>query len=424
MWRKYFVIVLVISSGGWSLEAQQSRAERELVGLKAAIMSADYRGDLVELAALRDRAAQLSDDSRLGYLADYWSGYASWRMVINGAGSKLTADEAKAELARAVTAFESSFRKKSDFADAYASAAAVHGWLAAYSASDPTAMNKQVDIYKQQINRGLELEPNNPRVLWIQAVPYLVMPPERGGNVDKAIELYQKMIDNSRPPDPSSALPDWGKPEALMSMANARLKKTSPEVDLAAVEAADALRLQPEWHYVKDVLIPQIDAMNRIHDFDYLLGDWEFTGTNQQYGKFHGYWSATKLADGEIFDEYRITGDHGETYYLTHTVRAYNAKLKQWDLVSTEKGGGLQNAGTGHRDGGEVRIEQTFGATTPTPSVWHIRYSDIQPDHFHWTGDRSNDNGKTWVTGFQQLEVKRIGPARSLALTSANAMQH
>src|SRR5437588_4756619 len=171
------------------------------------------------------------------------------------------------------------------------------------------------------------------------------------------------------------------------------------------------------------VMFAQAGA-DHLHDFDYLLGDWEFTGTNQQYGKFHGYWSAARLDDGEIFDEYRITGDHGETYYVTRTIRAYNARLNQWELVSTEKGGGLQNLGTGHRDGAEMRIEQRFGSGSPTPSLWQIRYYEIQPTRFSWTGDRSNDDGKTWVKGFQQIEAKRIGPARSLALTSEKVTQH
>ena len=150
-------------------------------------------------------------------------------------------------------------------------------------------------------------------------------------------------------------------------------------------------------------------------DFDYLLGDWEFTAINQQYGKFRGYWSAVRLGDGgEILDEYRVVGDKDETYYVTRTLRAYNAVRDQWELVSTEQGGGLQNAGTAHRDGTEMRIEQTFGSATPTPSIWRIRYYNIQPDRFSWMADRSTDGGKTWVTNFQQIETRRIGPPRSL----------
>jgi hypothetical protein len=149
-------------------------------------------------------------------------------------------------------------------------------------------------------------------------------------------------------------------------------------------------------------------------DFDYLLGDWEFTAKSREYGTFHGYWSAVRLDDGQILDEYRVVGDAGQTYYVTTTLRNYNSRLDRWELVGVEKGSGLRDAGTGRRVGNEVHIEQEFGAATGTPSTWKIRYHDIHPDRFSWTSDRSIDGGKTWVKAFQELEVRRIGPARSL----------
>src|SRR5436190_23218903 len=66
-------------------------------------------------------------------------------------------------------------------------------------------------------------------------------------------------------------------------------------------------------------------------DFDYLLGDWEFTTVSKQYGKGRGYWSAVRLDTGPILDEFRIVGDNGETYYVTSTLRAYNAALDRWE---------------------------------------------------------------------------------------------
>jgi len=161
----------------------------------------------------------------------------------------------------------------------------------------------------------------------------------------------------------------------------------------------------------------QIKASYDAHhgDFDYLLGDSEFTAVNKQYGKNRGYWSAMRLAaGGQILDEYRVVGDAGETYVSTTTLRAYNAVHDQWELVSTDKAGGLQNVGTGHRESGEMHIEQKFGVMGPNPSLWRIRYYNIQPDHFSWTADRSTDGGKTWTKDFQQIEARRIGPARSI----------
>jgi len=160
----------------------------------------------------------------------------------------------------------------------------------------------------------------------------------------------------------------------------------------------------------------QLKASFEAHkgDFDYLLGDWEFTADSKQYGKFRGYWSAVRLAGGQILDEYRIVGDSGETYYVTTTMRAYNAARDRWELVGMDAGNGLQDVGSGQRVGAEMHIEQRFGVAGPEPSSWRIRYFDIGPDRFSWTADRSTDDGRTWVARFQQIDARRIGPARAM----------
>jgi hypothetical protein len=160
----------------------------------------------------------------------------------------------------------------------------------------------------------------------------------------------------------------------------------------------------------------QIKASYDAHrgDFDYLLGDWEFTAQSKEYEKFRGYWSAVRLDQGQILDEYRVVGDKGETYYVTTTLRSYNAALDRWELIGMDGPNGLQDFGTAQRAGSEMHIEQKFGVTGDKPSVWRIRYYNIQPDRFSWTGDRSMDGGKTWDKDFEQIEARRIGAARSL----------
>jgi hypothetical protein len=154
-------------------------------------------------------------------------------------------------------------------------------------------------------------------------------------------------------------------------------------------------------------------------DFDYLLGDWQFTASSVQYGKFGGWWSAVRIGDALILDEYRIVDDKGATIYVTRTLRAYNPALDQWDLVSTDPANGLQDRGSGHRQGGEVRIVQQFGKAT-----MRIRYHDIHADRFSWNADRSTDGGKTWVENFQTIEARRVGPGRTLpALAPEKAIE-
>jgi hypothetical protein len=50
----------------------------------------------------------------------------------------------------------------------------------------------------------------------------------------------------------------------------------------------------------------------------------------------------------------------------------------------------------------------------PQPSLWRIRYYDIQADRFSRTADRSTDEGKTWVTDYLRIEARRIGPTRRM----------
>ncbi|MEW5917009.1 MAG: hypothetical protein AB1762_11410 [Gemmatimonadota bacterium] len=161
----------------------------------------------------------------------------------------------------------------------------------------------------------------------------------------------------------------------------------------------------------------ELKALYETHsrDFDYLLGDWEFTADNKEYGKARGFWSAVRLAPGgEILDEYRIVGDSGETWYVSATIRSYNAVLDQWELISTDRGRGLHDFGTARRVGPEMHIEQTFGVMSEEPSRWRIRYYNIQPERFSWRADRSTDSGKTWVTDYLRIEARRVGPAREL----------
>lgn len=151
-------------------------------------------------------------------------------------------------------------------------------------------------------------------------------------------------------------------------------------------------------------------------DFDYLLGDWQFTAVSKEWGKGQGFWSAVRLAEGaQVLDEFRaVSADGSETYYASSTLRSYNAVLDQWELISAELGTGLQNFGTAKRVGDEVHIEQKFGVMGATPSILRIRYYNIKSDSFSWTADRSTDGGKTWIKDHQQIEARRIGPSRAL----------
>src|ERR1700716_4306202 len=104
-------------------------------------------------------------------------------------------------------------------------------------------------------------------------------------------------------------------------------------------------------------------------DFDYLLGEWEFTSVSKEHGPGKGFWTAVRLTTGQILDEFRVVGDNRETWYVTSTLRSYNVALDRWELVGMVEGGGLQDVGTAQRVGGEVHIEQKFGVAAGNTSI-------------------------------------------------------
>ncbi|HWA15327.1 MAG TPA: hypothetical protein VG817_02780 [Gemmatimonadales bacterium] len=150
-------------------------------------------------------------------------------------------------------------------------------------------------------------------------------------------------------------------------------------------------------------------------DFDYLLGEWQFSSVSQQWGPGGGVWTAVKLEGGQVLDEYRVLGDSGQTWYVTHTLRAYNAVKDQWDMMGLEYGAGLASSGSARRVGNEVHIEQQFVNPSGPTGILRITYYDITPDSFRWKADRSIDGGKTWVTKWLTIEATRTGPPRAFA---------
>ena len=78
-------------------------------------------------------------------------------------------------------------------------------------------------------------------------------------DADMAIALYRRITQQSSPLDARSPYPEWGIAEAWMSLAYAHVDFV-PDLAAAIVEADTALRLEPRWWFVREVLRPRIAA--------------------------------------------------------------------------------------------------------------------------------------------------------------------
>jgi hypothetical protein len=100
-------------------------------------------------------------------------------------------------------------------------------------------------------------------VFWVRGPQLWWIPADQGGGPLAAIANYEKGLEAARKQKGSKTdplEPSWGEPELLMSLAWSQLNQPTPNVAAAEEHAAQALALVPYWRYVRDILIPRVQA--------------------------------------------------------------------------------------------------------------------------------------------------------------------
>jgi hypothetical protein len=194
----------------------------------------------------------------------YWRGFALWRKVINGFNENVDKADLEHDLHQAAEEFDNSASADPAFVDSKIALGSCFGLLA-YAVGKIDAAEQQALMAKsrQAVTEARTAAPDNPRLLWVLGPVYWNIPPDRGGGQARAMEAYEKGLETIRshknattdPLDPS-----WGEPELLMSLAWCNLNRATPDLDAAEQNARSALALVPYWHYVRDILVPQIQA--------------------------------------------------------------------------------------------------------------------------------------------------------------------
>jgi hypothetical protein len=137
------------------------------------------------------------------------------------------------------------------------------GFLLFADRQDEARKKERIEQILAMEKEASAMAPDNPRLIWVRGPILWNTPPERGGGQDKAIENYRRGLEvySRIKPNEDPLEPSWGKPELLMNLAYCYLNtKVNPDVDAAERYARNALEIVPYWHYVRDILLPQIVA--------------------------------------------------------------------------------------------------------------------------------------------------------------------
>src|SRR5580658_9144899 len=234
-----------------------------IIRIVTQIQRADYEGDRPALKRLHDELTPIPGDNKLASRVLYWRGFALWRRAINGFNESPTPEDLEEDLALAVTDFKDAIARDPAFVEPKIGAGSSLGYLMYLHKKDPTRVQELLQQLSPLLKEAMAAAPDNPRLLWVLGPIRWSSPPERGGGQDKAFEIYNKGLEAVRNQkrgmvDPLE--PSWGEPELLMSLAWSNLNRTTPDLNAAEQDAQAALKIVPYWHYVRDILMPQIQA--------------------------------------------------------------------------------------------------------------------------------------------------------------------
>lgn len=256
------LIASVIALAVIPVAATAQPAQQEVTGLVKQIQRADYEGDRATLKHLYEALTPFVEDEALAVHVRYWRGFAMWRRAINGFNeTEIDPAELEQDLMTAVEEFEAAAERDPAFIDAKIGTISSWGYLLFLNQADTVRSRELAGQVVPLLQEVQGAAPEHPRLLWVVGPIRWNVPPERGGGQDKAMEGYEKGLNilrsqESEGDDPLA--PSWGEPELLMNLAWSNLNRTTPDLAAAEQQARAALELVPYWHYIRDILLPQI----------------------------------------------------------------------------------------------------------------------------------------------------------------------
>ena len=240
--------------------ARSNDTVKQIARIVAQIQHADYAGDRAAMQKGCDDLKPFLEDKELASRIRYWRGFAQRRRAINGFNDSVDPKELGQDLKTALDEFKIAMEKDPTFVDAEVGTISCLGYLAFMNRKDQARAKELVGQIIPLVKEATDMAPDNPRLIWVRGPILWNTPSERGGGQDKAIESYQRGLEvcskikaGDEPLEPS-----WGKPELMMSLAYSYLNTKPADVNAAERYARGALEIVPYWHYVRDILLPQI----------------------------------------------------------------------------------------------------------------------------------------------------------------------
>lgn len=236
-----------------------------LLDARVAVTTAAYEGDLDELARWADVLGEPRDDAALGWLSDYHAGFAHFVLALMVGPNGLVSQQGDAvrmgqHVDAGIRELEQAVEARPDFADALALLSHLY---AMKIRRDPQRLAPELGPQgRELLANALALEPNNPRVVLIEAMRLFWAPPAAGGDRERGLARWSeaRALFERETERGDSPLPTWGHAEAWAWLPGALLALQPPDVARAERAARRALEIRPDFRWVRASLMPSIEA--------------------------------------------------------------------------------------------------------------------------------------------------------------------
>jgi tetratricopeptide (TPR) repeat protein len=213
------------------------------------------RGNATEIAAARGIAERallaFPDDAMLLHL----QGTALWReaQLVRARNTRESASSADAMLERAIGILQRSDAAR-PMAETKVVIASAYGTLAGGGMRAAMRNGPRANAAEDEAK---EMAPNNPRVLLVSGISAFYKPAAFGGGKDKARAAITRAIAAFPNDRPAAPMPAWGHAEAYAWLG--QIEADAGNTAAARRAYQRALELEPEYNWVRLVLLPALD---------------------------------------------------------------------------------------------------------------------------------------------------------------------
>lgn len=228
-------------------------AESRIHSLAMSLQEAAARGDAAAISAVRAEFEALAmadkDHDRLGRYRQYYLALADFR------AGWIEREQGGVLLEQCLHGLDTALDASPDFVEGLVLQAACAGNLIS---SQPQRTLELSVLSQRAIQLARELEPDNPRAAFVEALSTLFMPQDFGGGPPAARRLFEDAVRRFEDGPARDPLVNWGEDEAYLWLGIALSITGEREQSIEALKRAAQLNPYDRW--IAEYLMPKASA--------------------------------------------------------------------------------------------------------------------------------------------------------------------